>query len=132
MNDEFDPVIFRYTREQALEDGILVDFTDWARETGFKVPVACTRAVWEGYVVPPEGMRKMGQSERGRAHDVLWMLYNEIHRTHESDSDTLHFKVIFLGTAARPQSRLMVELKTVCGPGDDAEPVLTIMLPDED
>lgn len=25
-----------------------------------------------------------------------------------------------------------VRLKAVCGPGDDGEPVLTIMLPDED
>jgi hypothetical protein len=25
-----------------------------------------------------------------------------------------------------------VQLKAVCGPGDNAEPVITIMLPDED
>jgi len=25
-----------------------------------------------------------------------------------------------------------IRLKCVCGPGDDAQPVLTIMLPDED
>ncbi len=25
-----------------------------------------------------------------------------------------------------------VQLKAVCGPGDDGEPVITVMLPDED
>ena len=69
------PVIFSYTRAQAIEDGVLVDLTAWARETGFKVPVACTATVWQGYIVPPQGTESLGQSERGRAHDLLWMLF---------------------------------------------------------
>jgi hypothetical protein len=32
----------------------------------------------------------------------------------------------------RLTSRDLVTLKALCGPGDDAEPVITIMLPDED
>lgn len=39
-------VISVYTRAQALEDGVLVDLTDWAREAGFKIPVAVTQGVW--------------------------------------------------------------------------------------
>ena len=61
------PVIFRYTRREAIEDGVLVDLTAWAKETGFKIPVACTSAVWHGWIVPPLPMRQLGQSERGRA-----------------------------------------------------------------
>jgi len=68
------PVIFSYTRAQAIEDGVLVDLTAWARETGFKVPVACTATVWQGYIVPPPKTEGWGQSERGRAHDLLWMV----------------------------------------------------------
>jgi hypothetical protein len=68
MNDknpfEDAPVIFSYTRAQAIEDGVLVDLTDWAKETGFKVPVACTAAVWNGYVVPPQGTESLGQMAR--------------------------------------------------------------------
>ncbi len=71
--DETD-VIFRYTREQAIADGVLLDLTEWARETGFTVPVACTAAVWNDYIVPPQEMYQFGQSERGRAHDLLWMV----------------------------------------------------------
>ena len=67
-------VIFSYTRAQAIEDGVLVDLTAWARETGFKVPVACTATVWQGYIVPPPKTEGWGQSERGRAHDLLWMV----------------------------------------------------------
>ncbi len=39
------PVIFSYTRAQAIEDGVLVDLTAWAKETGFRIPVACTSSV---------------------------------------------------------------------------------------
>jgi hypothetical protein len=68
------PVIFSYTRKQAIEDGVLIDLTEWAKETGFRYPVACTAAVWQGHIVPPEDTRAFGQSERGRGHDLLWMV----------------------------------------------------------
>ena len=42
----FDPAIFAYTRAQAIEDGILVDVSETAREAGFRIPVAITRTVW--------------------------------------------------------------------------------------
>jgi hypothetical protein len=125
------PVIFSYTREQAIEDGVLVDLTEWAKETGFRIPVACTSAVWHQYIVPPEGTRALGQSERGRGHDVLWMLYVFIRaskRNGEGD-DRLFYKVIFLQAPRRQET---VTLKAICGPGDNGEPVITIMKPDED
>ena len=53
----FDPVISVYTRAQAIEDGILVDVSETAREAGFKIPVAITRAVWDRLVALPEGYR---------------------------------------------------------------------------
>jgi hypothetical protein len=93
------PVIHRYTREQAIEDGTLVDLTEWARETGFKLPVACTAAVWHRYVVPPESTKRCGQSERGRAHDLLWMLFNAIRRS--DGGDRLSFQVLFLQSPGR-------------------------------
>ena len=121
------PVISSYTRKQAIEDGVLIDMSDWAREIGFTIPVACTAAVWNQYIVPPKGTKELGQSERGRAHDVLWMLYNAIRRS--TGGDRIMFEVIFLQT---PRKRSTVPLKAICGPGDNAEPVLTITLPNED
>ncbi len=133
------PVIFSYTRAQAIEDGVLVDLSEWAKETGFKTPVACTSEVWHSYITPPKGTPELGQSERGRAHDVLWMLFVSIKRRpsgHESEgadktdaSEQLLYKVLFLQAPHRQET---VELKAICGPGDQGEPVLTIMMPYED
>jgi hypothetical protein len=125
------PVIFSYTRAQAIEDGVLVDLTEWAKETGFRIPVACTSSVWHDYIVPPEGTRELGQSERGRAHDLLWMLFLSIRQSRgpRPDNEQLQFKVIFLQAPRRQET---VTLKALCGPGDNGEPVLTITLPRED
>ncbi len=120
-------VIYEYTRQQALEDGVLVDLSAWAAETGFTRPVACTAAVWHQYVVPPLGTRELGQSERGRAHDLLSMLYSAIRGG--AGGDRLEFQVIFLQEPSRHET---VSLKAVCGPGDRGEPVITVLLPDED
>ena len=121
------PVIFQYTRAQAIEDGTLIDLTQWAKDTGFKIPVACTAAVWNGYVVPTDRTREIGQSEQGRAHDLLRMLFNAIRKRGAGAS--LWFDVMFLQT---PHRHILVRFKSVCGPGDTGEPVLTIMLPGED
>jgi len=39
-------VIDVYTRAQALEDGVLVDVSSWAREYGIIFPVAVNASVW--------------------------------------------------------------------------------------
>jgi hypothetical protein len=127
------PVIFSYTRKQAIEDGVLVDLTEWARQTGFKIPVACTAAVWHEYIVPPQAMKSWGQSERGRAHDVLVMLLFAVHRRKTpapaEGPDILFYEVLF---QQEPEKTIEVKLKAHCGPGDDGEPVLTLMLEMED
>ena len=123
------PVSYGYTRAQAIEDGVLVDLTEWAKGTGFRIPVACTATVWQGYIVPPEGTKELGQSERGRGHDLLWMLYNAIRRSSGAQRELLLFKVLFLQAPRRHEE---VTLKAICGPGDHGEPVLTIMLRTED
>jgi hypothetical protein len=120
------PVISSYTRAQAIEDGVLIDLTEWAKETGFRYPVACTNAVWNDYVAPNEDLRLLGQSERGRAHDLLWMLLCAIRR---GSGDRIDFETLFLQSQHR---RITARFKAVCGPGDDGEPVITIMLPNED
>ena len=122
------PLIYSYTRKQAIEDGVLVDLTPWARETGFTIPLACTATVCNQHVTPPEGSRAVGQSERGRAHDLLWMLWLAIKKQPEA-ADLLIFEVIFLNAGGKRET---VKLKAICGPGDNAEAVLTVMLPNED
>lgn len=134
-NNPFDdmPVIFSYTRKQAIEDGVLVDLTPFAKETGFKIPVACTAAVWHDFIEPPEAMKQWGQSERGRAHDLLFMLYVAIRsrkaKLPAEGEDLLFYEVLF---QQEPEKTVTVKFKAICGPGDDGEPVVTLMLPSED
>jgi hypothetical protein len=65
-------VIHRYTRADAIRDGILVDVSEAAREAGFKWPVALTAAAWGRCVAVPPGV--LCQDEAGRLWDVLTML----------------------------------------------------------
>ncbi|MGA2076155.1 MAG: DUF6573 family protein [Terriglobia bacterium] len=120
-------IIYAYTRAQAIEDGELVDVSETAREAGIKFPVAVTRAVWVKYVEIPEGVTC--QDERGRLWDILWMLRCNAGR----GGDTLFFKLYVRNhNRERLTKADLVILKAVCGPGDTPEPVITIMLPDED
>ena len=101
-NEDFwGPPISVYTREQAFEDGVLVDVTPWASSGpdgmrgGFCLPVAITRALWtvididasDGCGEPRwHGLaRRHGESTRGRAHDVLWMAAVAARRSPEAD-----------------------------------------------
>ncbi len=121
------PIISSYTREQAIEDGILVDLTKWAKETGFVFPVACTAAVWGQYIEPPDNVKSC-QDVRGRAHDLLSMFFHAIRRS-GGGADRLDFRVRLLQQPGRHE---LVNFKSICGPGDAGEPVITIMMPDED
>lgn len=124
MQEFFGDVIYSYTRAQAIEDGVLVDVTETAREAGFKYPVAVTQALWADIVVPSDHSRREGQSEAGRLWDVLWMAT----RSAGQGGPEIRYSII-VREGGRSTHR---ELKAICGPGDTAEPVVTIMLPDED
>ena len=126
MFEEAD-VIYTYSRRQAIEDGVLVDVSETAKECGFKYPVAVTTRVWAEIVTPDENARALGQSEAGRLWDLLWMLHVAISRSRGGTDTILYSMIVSDGRKQRT-----VELKSVCGPGDDAHPVITIMAPDED
>jgi hypothetical protein len=115
-------VIDVYTRAQAIEDGVLVDVTDWAKEAHFKYPVAVTAAVY-ALLEPSEHSRKLGQSEKGRAMDMFNMMHFAI-KAKQGPTDLVFFDVKFGNRVHR--------LKSLCHPGDLNEPVITIMLPEED
>jgi hypothetical protein len=121
-------VISIYTRAQALEDGVLVDVSETAKEAGIKFPVALTATVYGKYVEVPEGVTC--QDERGRLWDILWMFRCAAAKFH---GDTLLFKLYVRNhNRERLDRRDLVTLKAVIGPGDTPEPVITIMLPEED
>ena len=124
MFEDFE-LIHSYSRAQAIADGVLVDVSETAREAGIVYPTAVTRAVWENHVRVPDGI--VGQDERGRLWDILWMLRFAIARSPEGDF--LIYTVFVKTDDGAPKS---VKLKAVVGPGDQGEPVVTVLLPTED
>jgi hypothetical protein len=123
----FGEVIFAYTRRQAIEDGVLVDVTETAKEAGFRFPVALTRAVFDGFVTVPDGV--VAQDEAGRLWDVLSMCSLAVRRSGSGREISFSLHVRNDNRRGTPP---LVQLKAVCGPDDDASPCITVMMPDED
>ncbi|MFH0986043.1 MAG: DUF6573 family protein [Candidatus Omnitrophota bacterium] len=116
-------MIFEYSRKQALEDGVLVDMSAAAREAGIRYPVAVTQAVFTIL----NDTRVSGQDLSGRTWDMLM-----IFRTHirAASGDEIHFAPLFLmEDGAKPEP---VPMWAKCGPGDTADPVITILLENQD
>lgn len=121
-------LIHRYTRADAIRDGVLIDVSTTAREAGFKFPVALTAAAWAKCVAIPPGV--LCQDEAGRLWDVLTMLLFAIRGSNDRGRE-IRF-ALHVRNDNRDRTPPLVRLKALCGPGDLGEPVLTIMLPDED
>jgi len=122
------PVICTYTRKQAIEDGVLIDVSQTAKEAGFRYPVAVTNTLWGRYIEPPTKAKTYGQSVEGRLWDVVWLCRV---RATKAEGSRFEFQVIFQDGPA-PRDRHTPTLIAVCGPGDHHEPVVTIMLPEDD
>lgn len=141
-------MIHTYTREQAIEDGGLIDVTATAREAGLRHPVAVTNQVWVKVIEPP---KMLGQSEEGRLWDVVWMLRSAIvgmvkptKHYREGLNDIIHFQLYAQMLVSRQKTakgkvidykrleKQLITLKAVCGPGDHMEPVITVMFPEQD
>src|SRR5215468_12729737 len=70
-DSDFGPVIYTYTRSQAIADGFQVEVSKVAKEAGITFLVFLTRAVYDNYVTVPAGVT--GQDEAGRLWDIVWM-----------------------------------------------------------
>ena len=131
--DPFGPVVFAYTRRQAIEDGVLVDVTETAREAGFKIPVALSRSVWDRLVALPEGYRGF-QSESGRLWDVLWMARHYALRAADEDRVRMCVLVRDICNDLRDSNRAPRRHFPIVaiGAGDDGRPAVTVMFPEDD
>lgn len=133
--DKDDVVIFSYTRAQAIADGVLIDVSELAKQAGFRFPVALTCGVWAECIagtagiwaecVPPNGVQDETRRVWGLIH-ALWVAV-----TTKSGSERVDFAVHVRNDDC-PGDPPLVRLYALCGPGDDAEPVITVMLPHED
>ncbi len=132
MTELFGEVISTYTRAQAIEDGVLIDVTETGREAGFRWPVALTQAAWMDCVewTEEDSKRQTHQDLSGRLWDVLWMAYVAI-RTSKDNGRECFYQFYRVPRGGRKTKARRVLLKLVTGPGDNGEPVVTIMQPEE-
>ncbi len=132
----FGDVVYAYTRADAIRDGALIEVPpDLARQAGFTVPVAVTAAVWD--LIDPGNLEEMpGQSIEGRLWDLLWLCGCAARATKGRHTDTVLFWCYFLFAREERGVEIVEQkmhvFKAVCGPGDQGEPVVTIMLRGED
>ena len=124
----FGEVIYSYTRAQAVADGLQVEVSKVAAEAGIKFPVFITRTVFDSFVAVPEGVS--GQDEAGRLWDVVWMLRFAIRKSQHGQS-RLPFALYVRNDNHKPR---LIKLIATCGALDidDAQPAITVMMPDED
>ena len=116
---------------------MLVDVSKLAKEAGFRFPVAVTAAVWAECVAVPE-YGVAAQDETGRLWDVLNVLRFTIGDQvavpgyalpgQQLDGERVDFAVHVRKDDGEGDPQL-VSLYALCGPGDNGEPVVTIMLP---
>lgn len=117
-------VISRYTREQAIADGVLVDLSARFPEDTriYKYPVACTDTVWSRI---ERACEETGEDLGAYVWDLCWMSNHPTAIVKDLGDMRLFYCGIPLGTKESL-------FKIVIGPGDDLWPVITIMYPDED
>ncbi len=129
----FGDVISTYTRAQAIEDGVLIDAGNIAQEAGFQWPVAVTSAAWADCVAWSEddSDKQVHQDESGRLWDVLFMASHAV-RTRSGSGDRLLFQLYRVPRDGRSTQAELTTLKLIVGLGDQGEPVITVLLPDED
>lgn len=133
-NDElFGEEIYSYSRAQAIEDGVLVDLSgaeairedvaDVCRQH-YKFSVACTAAVFDIIAAAVRNPRYCNDYA-GIVHDMLWMSKA---MKRQLDASTVVFQVIIQGAGRSKYHTFKLNV----GPGDQGEPVITIMLLNED
>jgi hypothetical protein len=128
----FGEPIHVYTRAQAIADGNLIDVTHTAREAGFRLPVAITAAAWADCVAwnDEDSRRQTSQDEAGRLWDVVWMA--SLAARGAMGAQQLLFRLYRVPRGGRGVQPRRATLRMIVGPGDDAAPAITILLPNED
>ena len=126
-------VIYSYSRKDAISDGVLIDITKTANEAGIILPTAITDTAWSDCVEWDESdsdRKQVPQDTDGRLWDVVSMAYYAIRNAKERSS--ILFSLYRVPRYGKARTAQKVSLKIVIGPGDNGEPVLTIMMPGED
>jgi len=106
---------------------------DLCRNAGIVVSVSVTRTIWDEYLSPEYLPELSDQDVPGRIWDLLWMFSCAARQCRNTSIVLFKTEFVILDDEDRARSsRTLATFKTICGPGDEGEPVIIIMLPDED
>ena len=78
-----------------------------------------------------DSQKQVHQDQSGRLWDVVYMASHAI-RTSKDSGDWLLFQLYRVPRDGHSTEAVLVTLKLIVGPGDSGEPVITILLPNED
>lgn len=120
-------VIDGRTHIQAIQNGMLVDVSAWARRAGITYPTAVTSLVWRDCIVVATLISE-SNNIGDRLWDVLWTLRLDACNPPLGDGRTEFWVPIQL----KPNTQETVLLVALNGLGDELESVITIMLPSEE
>jgi hypothetical protein len=125
----FGPILFAYTRRQAIEDGVLVDLTQpgfrrLLRICGIQIHTAVTATAFAAVLGCPVDKEHADQVI-GRTLVMLASFCKVAIR--QRDVSAVQFKVPPEGASGQA-----IAMWASVGPGDQGEPVLTLMLEGED
>lgn len=129
-------VIHTYSRQEAIDDGTLIDISNYTpegelqpliKQLRFKYPIAFTSAAYACVDLPEDFDGPQDLS--ARLWDVLYMLNLAVFCSPKADNE-ICFKAQIMDV--HDWERKEIIFKAVIGPGDNMEPVITVMMPNED
>lgn len=119
-----------YSRKQAIDDGFLIDISNSAeaKEAGIKYPCAVSLQVWDKYIewTEQDTKNQTYQDKTGRLWDIVSMMRFAI-RANKNTSEII-FPLYCVPRDGKSTQPIEIRLKVTVGPGDKAEPVMTIDL----
>lgn len=124
------PVITPYSREEAIDDGLIVEVSEVAEEAGIDTPVVVTRDVWESCVKwsKEDCSNQLEQDEGGRLWDVLYMLSVAMRTSYIGEIKSLVYEIYRVPRDGFSIKSKIVSLKAVYSSGDNFDPVITVEL----
>jgi hypothetical protein len=116
----FGETVYSYSRQQAIDDGVLIDLSVLEiTKQHWNVQLCCTDSVWG---IIEDAVTNHGKDLIGILHDIYTVAKFNIKAA--TSQDRVYFRAT-VGVAAH-------DFVLAYGPGDTAAPVLTLMLPSDD
>jgi len=119
-----DDLVSSYSQKQAIEDGVLHLIPKDISRDYFKYPVIISNSLMTVIEAAIES-KKYLNDYRGVMHDVLFIA--QLAAKKSNGESMLKTKVTITG--AGPKS--VYDLLIVCGPGNNMQPTITIMFPED-